>query len=511
MIRIPLLALVREWRSNHRAANSLHAFADRVFYQHLEGRLPARVHRVLMDAMEDLTRQTTSTILLICIPPGSGKTTLVRILIAWLIGRFPKKSTLYVTNSEANAERSGRAVRDTILSPDFAQIFPNTKLSSSLTGAGAFATTAGGETAFVGVTSSLLGRRCHYAVCDDLITSIEEASSNTRLQKLHEVFEGGIMTRLVGGNDIGHMIVINQRLSRHDIAGYLVDRAGRTPDGRRLRALVIPMEATADDPADDPLSRVLHQPMWPEYFSPEMIADAKADPVRWQTLYQQQPLAGEGAWCDPANIQWAPRPTLGQLDDYQIRITCDFAMSTTTTADYTVLCVIGIHRRTGAVHVLDMARDRFDPAASAEKLLDLCEIYEPIEVLCDKDNFVRGHELHMRSRAAARRVRFNFVTLPMKGSKEERASGLAALILHRRLYLDTAAPWVHHIVRELAAFPLAIGHGVDDCVDSLALIGHRLPAIVVARPEAPKPVKAAGYTWNDLIEDNEGASRRPRL
>ena len=72
----------------------------------------------------------------------------------------------------------------------------------------------------------------------------------TQMAKLHNAFEAEILTRLVPGAKV---VLIQQRLSRNDLAGYLIDRASRVEGGRKTTVIRMPM--LCDDPENDPLGR----------------------------------------------------------------------------------------------------------------------------------------------------------------------------------------------------------------------------------------------------------------
>lgn len=76
----------------------------------------------------------------------------------------------------------------------------------------------------------MLGRRGKWIIIDDPVSGYEEANSMTQMAKLHNAFEAEILTRLVPGAKV---VLIQQRLSRNDLAGYLIDRASRVEGGRK--------------------------------------------------------------------------------------------------------------------------------------------------------------------------------------------------------------------------------------------------------------------------------------
>jgi hypothetical protein len=78
------------------------------------------------------------------------------------------------------------------------------------------------------------------------------------------------------------------------------------------------------------------------------------------------------------------------------------------------------------------------------------------------------------------------------------------------MYFDPSKSWTNIVINELLQFPNALGSGVDDCVDTLSLLGRRLaslqtssaPVVTLKRPTIQE------MTLNQLWEDrprNRGA------
>src|SRR5207248_1119052 len=77
-----------------------------------------------------------------------------------------------------------------------------------------------------------------------------------------------------------------------DLAGRCLAR-----ESGLWHVLSIPMEAMPGDP----LGRPVGERLWPEWFTEEMVLDAKRDVRAWNALYQQQPAALEG---DYFHLEW---------------------------------------------------------------------------------------------------------------------------------------------------------------------------------------------------------------
>lgn len=486
--------------SRARAGSTLAGYADYAVLD--EDTSPAQHHRVICDAIDALLADEYDD-LIINTPPGAAKSTYTsHALGAYYMGRWPARSVILATHTADLSEKWSRKVRNTIADPRHAQLFPDSLLSRDSTAVSRWATSRGGEFLAAGVGASILGFRADCAIIDDPISGFEQAQSMTQLQKVHNWFETDLMTRL---KPSGKIVLICQRLSPNDLAGYMIHRHAANPT-RRLRLLILRMEA--EEGVDDPLSRSPGERLWPEWFTQQMVDDAKRDEFKWQTLYQQRPPSDEGSWVSPDDIQFRPSPP---LTSRSVRYgMSDIALSVNT-GDYTVHAVVEIDPA-GDWDIVEVTRERSDPDTTSTALVNLATTHRPVEWLIDDDNAskVFGPLVATKARAVGTNVPWR--PMPMRGQdKETRAAPLRGQYKRRRVFMPDNAPWTSWLTRELLMFPNATGSGVDDGVDALSLLGRRMLAI--ARPQQSDVVKklptTADMTLDQLFEDmpNQSTAR----
>jgi hypothetical protein len=143
----------------------------------------------------------------------------------------------------------------------------------------------GGEYFAAGVGGSITGRRADLVLIDDPVRSREDADSETSRERAWEWYRSDLLTRLKPG---GRVVLIQTRWHEDDLAGRAL--ADAEAAGRPFRVVRLPMEAEDDDP----LGRAPGALLWPEYFTPEMAAEARRDARTWTALYQQRPAPEEG-------------------------------------------------------------------------------------------------------------------------------------------------------------------------------------------------------------------------
>ena len=496
MAKSHITEIAAELLSRRRAQQHLARYAERTLEV-----TPALHHEVICQAIDDLLADSYDELIIVA-PPGSAKSTYTsHALSAYFLGHFPEKNVITATHTSDLSERWSRKVRNTLNSPQHQVIFPDSKLSTDSTAVSRWATSEGGEFLAAGVGGSILGFRADLVVIDDPISGFEEAQSDTQLAKVHSWFETDLVTRM---KPRAKMVLICQRLARNDLAGYLIDRNVSNPT-KRQRILKLPMIALDDDP----LGRTPGERLWPEWYTPEMVADAQRDEYKWKTLYQQEPPSDTGSWVSTDEIKFAPTPAIGE--EYSYYGLTDLALSVGK-GDYTVHIIAAHHRTTGQCHIAECYRARVDPAVSATKLVDLAATYRPTEWLIDDDNASKVFMQLVATEAMKRSTLVNWKPLPMRGQdKETRAAPLRGMFKRGMMYFDPSKPWTNIIINELLQFPNALGAGVDDCVDALGLLGRRLSHLVTQK-QAESTVRLhptiQQMTLNDLWKDQKQVRAR---
>lgn len=119
--------------------------------------------------------------LIITMPPRHGKSEQVsRRLPAWFMGRFPELNGIVGTYNDDFASDFGKEVRDIVKSPQYRQVFPETRLQRGGSASDRLKTTKGGQWSFVGRGGSLTGRGGHCFVSGTMVLT-----KDTRVQIQH--------------------------------------------------------------------------------------------------------------------------------------------------------------------------------------------------------------------------------------------------------------------------------------------------------------------------------------
>lgn len=263
---------------------------------------PAAHHRLLCRKLEAVERGEIKR-LMVFMPPGSAKSHYANVMFsAWFMGRNPEKMLLTCSATTDLAERWGRRVRNLIDTPEARGIF-GVALSNDNKAAASWGTARGGEYKAAGVGANIVGRRADLAVLDDPVADRKTAESRVEREKIWSWYKTDFWTRLKPGAAV---VLIMTRWHEDDLAGRLLKEARQ--GGEQWEVLSIPAVAENDN---DPLGRKAGEPLWPEWFTPEMFKQAKRDKRTWSALYQQRPTVEGGGILRRENVQlWPARKAL---------------------------------------------------------------------------------------------------------------------------------------------------------------------------------------------------------
>ena len=459
------------------ACDSLAAYRDYLAASGLpDFQYPHAAHHALIAGhLERLARREIKR-LMILLPPGSAKSTIGNVqFLTYLLARNPREQVLAVSHSESLAESFARRKRAVLQTQEW-QALAGTGLADDQQSLHRFATVAGGIHTSAGVGSAITGLRASVGLIDDPISGFEIALSSTQLQKIVDWHDTDYRSRLLPD---AIELVITTRWARGDLAGVLIDRHNAGQE--QWEIVRLPMLADGDD---DPLGRDHGQPLWPEWFTPQQVAEAQRDPLRWSCLYQQTPLDEAGRWVGPEHLHYIdqlPKPITFYAG-------VDLALSVGR-GDWSAIVIAGMDRFRNMV-VADVWRKRVAPDETAQALIELCERYGVLEVCMDDDNAskVFRHVLIEACRASGVSP-LPLRLMPLRGrDKETRATALRALFLSDRVQF-LRGPHVAELAAEVLRFPPS-GAGHDDQVDALGLLGRlhaeRGPAAPMKATDKPE-------------------------
>lgn len=477
------------------ARESLTAFIE--YISHLENDIkPARHHQLLIEKLEAVERGEIKR-LMVFMPPGSAKSTYAnRIFSAWYMGRHPNNLLITASHSAELAEYFGKKARRIAGSNEFRAVF-ETGLDPGNSAADNWSLDSGAEYFATSVGGSVTGRRADGAIIDDPVKGREEADSETIRRKTLEWYRSDMWTRLKPG---AFVVLIMTRWHELDLAGCLL--ADMAAGGEQWEVLSIP--ALAMD--DDPLGRAKGEPLWPEWFTPEMFEIARQDKRKWSSLYQQQPSPDDGDYFRRDWIRWYNQDqTPKHMRTYGAS---DYAVSEGK-GDYTIHGVCGVDPDDN-LYILDWWREKTTPDVWVDTFLNMMDKWQTLAWAEERGVILSSLDHIIKKRMTERRVYGYRVQYSSVGDKPSRARSFQARMAMGKVYFPADAPWVDDLVTEMMQFPVGKN---DDQVDVLGLFGRMIndmtKGTVPAEPAKPKFIQDA--TLNDLWKNQPRRSAHGRI
>ena len=306
---------------------------------------------------------------------------------------------------------------------------------------------------------TVTGEHADVQVCDDPIKPQDARggalATKTMLNSCLEWWNETMASRLVDF-DKSARVIIMQRLHMHDLAGAVLKDGG-------YEHLCLPMEfepqstCTTSIGFRDPRISA-NQPLWPERFSSEAVAQLKKElGARGEAAQlQQHPVPLTGSVFEKEHVHyWTERP---QVKTVISSWDCTFKE---TGSSYVVGQVWGVTADAHSYVLLDQIRKRMSFSETLSAIRKISVAYP----------FCSAHLIEEKANGSAiidilqDEIPGIYPVLP-QGGKEARAHAVESLWSNGQVMLPSPElyPWVNELVQELLEFPSSL---FDDQVDSM--------------------------------------------
>jgi hypothetical protein len=242
----------------------------------------------IRDELEKVFRLETNR-LIINVPPGYAKSTMLVYFVAWSLAKYPDSNFLYIAYSQELAEKHTGTIKEIITMPAYKHFFGIGLMHDSKAKSN-FKLKQGGSIKAFGSSGSITGQDAGLPHCDRFSGGViiddahkpTEVHSDTIRQSVIDNYNQTIKPRPRGPNV--PIIFIGQRLHEEDLAGYLLSGA----DGNDWRKVVL----QAIDNSGNAL--------YPEVHDKEFLKkEAKFNPYVYSSQYQQNPQPAGGGIFKP--------------------------------------------------------------------------------------------------------------------------------------------------------------------------------------------------------------------
>jgi predicted phage terminase large subunit-like protein len=446
-------------------------------------------NRIMCRELNQFIDGDVENVLILC-PPRVGKSEIVsRRMPSYLLGRDPDSQVISASYGFSLAKRMNRDVQRIVTSPEYRELFPNTRLSEKNIRTMANGTWLRNSEIFevvghkgyylcAGVGGSLTGSGGDVALVDDPFKDWKDAFSEVKREGIWEWFTAVLQTRL---SKRGRTCITHTRWHEDDLAGRLLQWIKNDPEmAKRWRVVLLRAvkEGTPDEHPDDP--REPGEALWPERFPLDRLERTKRlNPMVWVALYQQRPAPPEG---NIVKTKWwqfyRVRPEMEWFDEILISVDLPFKKRKTKKksqmSDFAVFQLWG--KKGSHFYLLDQVRDRMGYTQQEDEFIALCVRY-PLAIAKLIEAAANGEALMDRLEGKIA----GLIPITPRGEKAVRAQACAPLVRAGNVFLphESIAPWIGEYLMEWAVFPAGKN---DDQIDatSQALLYWNGPGVNLA-------------------------------
>lgn len=419
----------------------------------------------------------------ISMPPGTGKTTLIKFFCSWVFGRHIADANLFYSHSGDITRMFYDGVLDICTNAEeynFHTIFPKCKLQSTnakreTINFGKFKPFQNLQTTSVGANNAGKVRVSEHGflLCDDMIGGIEEAMSATRLDKLWEIFTTDARQRKKDGAKELH---IATRWSVNDVIGRL-QRAYEGDERARFIAV----------PDIDPVTGKSNFDFQYNGFSVAFYEDiAKLmDDVSYRCLYKNEPIEREGLLYHPDDFERFYELPSEEPD--AILGICD------TKDKGSDFCCLPVFYQYGDRYFL--ADVLYDNNSNVEiidqEIVDIITKHNPHQVQFESNSAGGRVADDTKKSLKDKKVRTNITKKYTTANKETKIIVNSAWVKSHVLLKDASmySPKSQYanFVRDVCAYTVAGRNAHDDSVDALAMFAEFTqkqirPTVVISNP-----------------------------
>jgi hypothetical protein len=433
---------------------------------------PALHHRLLCAALDEVMEGNCRR-LIVCMPPGSAKSTFASVRFpAYFLGKYPKQSIICASYGEGLSTSFGRKVRNIVDSRDYSLLF-KTKLSEDSRAKGEWETNDGGSYFAAGVGSGITGRRGFLGLIDDPVRGRKDADSEGNRNETWEWYRSDFVSRLKPG---ASQVVISTRWHEDDLTGRILPKDWNGESGEFIgfdnqvwTVICIPAQARERDI----LGRQEGEWLWTEWFTPSFWEETKkiqtsTDLRNWNALYQQIPQPDSGTFFQR---DWFKRFRMGDEPKALSRYgASDYAVSEGK-GDFTELGVGGfdIHED---LYFTDWWSGQKSADVWIDAQLDLVKKHEPFAWFAEGGPIRRSVEPFLEKRKRERSVYVRTEWINTGQDKAANARGFQAIAASGKVYIPYTE-WGEELLNQLVRF-IPNTNFRDDKVDVCGLFGRIL-------------------------------------
>lgn len=402
--------------------------------------------------------------LIVNVPPGHGKSTILVYFIAWALAQYPDSKILYISYSADLAESHTAAIKQIISLPEYGRLF-GVGVDRNFSSRGDFRTTIGGRVVAKGSSGTITGldaglpyleRFSGLVVIDDAHKP-DEVHSDTMREAVNKNYNETIKSR--ARSELVPYVFIGQRLHEADLPAFL--ESGQ--DGHPWELVKL----QAIDGAGNALCPAIKSLEW-------LQIEKQTNPYVFFSQYQQEPQPAGGGLFKEVDFQIL----YDEPDFIRTIITVDTAETDKSYNDPTVFTHSGIYKVllrgawTGqyALHIIQCVEIRVEPEFLETNLLDFytssLRHKTPPDVMAIEKKSTGVTLLSAIKKLQGVQI-IDIQRTKASGSKTARFIELCPFVAQHLISLPANAPHTEFFIKHMGKITANNTHAHDDICDTV--------------------------------------------
>jgi len=156
-----------------------------------------------------------------------GKSYLLTMFCAWLIGKEPTIPIMRITNIDDLFEQFSKDTREIITSRKYRALFPHVELKSNDKSVSRWSTTLAKQVTLFGggIDGTITGKGAEFCIIDDPVKGIKNGRNDAKMDSIYTVYNMDIVSRFDPNKECVTVILLT-RWNRRDLSGRLVKEQG---------------------------------------------------------------------------------------------------------------------------------------------------------------------------------------------------------------------------------------------------------------------------------------------
>lgn len=312
----------------------------------------------------------------------SHNSSVTKSLVAWLLGRNRNLRIGIISATEDQAISIAYSVEQILKDPNFIKVFGPmvpSKRTEKWTDTHKYVLRSrqmkDPSILACGVESSVVvGKRLDVIVCDDVVDEKNSMSEITRSS-----VSKWVMKNLIGCLESnGKFITLGTRYQSADLYGELYTKLARNNEA--TREIIIGGEiVTTPDSIFITQSTDEENVLWPENLNADALRKRRAimGPVSFNMQYKNEAFNLSSTILSKDWLHFIPPEKLPGRNELNIWLGIDPNISQKESADYFAISVIGQHKETDKLYLIDVERFRGDVKEHVRRMQSIIERYHP--------------------------------------------------------------------------------------------------------------------------------------